>query len=179
MSAPGRQPGMSAPDKRPAFEPAEKLLSPPQYDPAMKRPGTTTTGALLVLLRVIVGVLWTVELAMQWTDSSGKADVSVAGVKLSGDAVQAGLVTIAAIMGTVLLVETILAVLIYLGRNLPRVIVMVFAVFSITGAFIGWWFDGLEITLRTSLLSLGLDILVLLALSSRSAAAYARRNERH
>jgi len=178
MSAREGGPVISGPDKRPAFEPAQKLLTPPRYDPAMKRPGATTAGALLVLLRVVVGVLWTVELAMQWTRGGGDADVSVAGVDLSRDEIQYGLVAIASIMGVVLLVEAVLAVLIYRGRNLPRVIVMVFAVFSISSAFIGWWFDGLEITLRTSLLTLGLDILVLLALSSRSAAAYARRNER-
>ena len=37
---------------------------------------------------------------------------------------------------------------------------------------------GEEITLEGTFVSLSLDILVLLALSSRSAAAYARRNER-
>ena len=41
-----------------------------------------------------------------------------------------------------------------------------------------WWAQGQEITINGALLSLSLDILVLLALSSRSAAAYARRNER-
>jgi len=178
MSAGDRRPSPPIPEKRPAFEPAEKLLTPPRFDPAMKRPAATTAGALLVLLRVIAGVLWTMELAAQWTRSGGTADVSIAGVDLTGDALQAGLVTIAVTMGAVLLVETALAVLIYFGFNLPRVVVMLFAVVSISAAFTGWWFDGQEITVRTSLLSLGLDILVLLALSSRSAAAYARRNER-
>jgi hypothetical protein len=58
------------------------------------------------------------------------------------------------------------------------VTVMAFSVISITGAFIQWWSEDQEITISGSLLTLGLDILILLALSSRSAAAYARRNER-
>ncbi|MBN9181107.1 MAG: hypothetical protein J0J00_11300, partial [Microbacterium sp.] len=74
----------------------------------------------------------------------------------------------------------VLAVFIYRGRNWARVIVMSIAVISITGSFVAWWWQGEEITLggSASLLSLGLDILVLLALSSRSSAAYARRNQR-
>ena len=48
---------------------------------------------------------------------------------------------------------------------------------SISASFLQWWAGGHEITITTTLLSIGLDILILLALSSRSAAAYARRNE--
>jgi len=55
---------------------------------------------------------------------------------------------------------------------------MVFAVVSISTAFTTWFLREQEITLRTSLLAVGLDVLILLALSSRSAAAYSRRRER-
>jgi hypothetical protein len=55
---------------------------------------------------------------------------------------------------------------------------MTFSAISITGSFIQWWTGNQVITITGSLLTLGLDILILLALSSRSAAAYARRNER-
>ena len=41
-----------------------------------------------------------------------------------------------------------------------------------------WWAQGQEITLQSTFLSLSLDILILLALSSQSAAAYARRGEK-
>jgi predicted membrane chloride channel (bestrophin family) len=58
------------------------------------------------------------------------------------------------------------------------VLVMLFSVFSITTSFTAWWVAGEEIKIETTFLSLSLDILVLLALSSRSAAAYARRKER-
>ncbi len=83
-----------------------------------------------------------------------------------------------AIGGVFLAIDAVLAILIYRGRNWPRVIVMLISVISIISSFVAWWAVGEEITLAGTFLSLSLDILVLLALSSRSAAAYARRNER-
>ncbi len=168
---------MSAPEKRPAFEPAERLLTPPRYDPAMKRPVTTAAGAMLVMLRVVVGVLQVLEVGGRFAAGEGP-DILVDGLGGS-DAATVGLTAAAVLVGVVLLAEALLAVLIYVGRNIPRVIVMVLAVLSISTAFAGWWAGGQEITLRTSLLSLAVDILTLLALSSRSAAAYARRNHRN
>ena len=168
---------MSTPEKRPAYEPAEKLLTPPRYDPTMKRPVTTVAGALLVLLRVTAGVLQVIELATMWARSPGAAKLTIGGVNASPELQQAGLAGVIAITGVLLLLDAGLAVLIYFGYNRPRVIVMVFAVFSISASFAGWWAAGLDITLRTSLVSVALDILILLALSSRSAAAYARRRK--
>lgn len=165
------------PEKRPAYEPAEKLLTPPQYDPEMKRPVTTAAGAVLVLMRVVAGVVWTFQFANRWVVAGGNVDPAVDGVTLPPDIVQFGLVAIIVASGIVLLLDAVFAVLIYRGWNVPRVIVMVIAVLSISGAFVGWWAEGQEVTIQTSLLSLALDILILLALSSRSAAAYARRKE--
>ena len=168
---------MSAPEKRPAFEPAKELLRPPSYRPDMKRPPTTVAGAVLVFLRVLTGVLWLGELALNWQFVATDAAISLGGLSTS-ELVGVGLWIIVAIVAVVLLVELVLAVLILRGSNWPRVVVMVFAVISISSSFAAWWVDDLEITLTTSLLSTALDTLILLALSSRSAAAYARRNER-
>ncbi|WP_312677807.1 hypothetical protein [Microbacterium sp.] len=55
---------------------------------------------------------------------------------------------------------------------------MVFSTLSIVSSFVAWWAQGQEITLQSTFLSLSLDILILLALSSQSAAAYARRGEK-
>lgn len=169
---------MSTPAKRPAYEPAERLLARPSYDPGMARPTTTVAGAALVLLRVVAGVLLTVEIADRWVRTGGDADVTVDGIALDPEIVRFGLGAIVAVSVIALLIEAVMAVLIYFGRNVARVVVMWFAVVSISASFAGWWAEGLEITLRTNLASLALDILILLALSSRSAAAYARRRER-
>ena len=56
--------------------------------------------------------------------------------------------------------------------------VMLFAVGSISFSFVAWRILGERIELEGTFVSLALDILILLALSSRSAASYARRNER-
>jgi hypothetical protein len=54
---------------------------------------------------------------------------------------------------------------------------MLYAVVSISGAFVTWCVGGEDIRVETTLVTLSLDILVLLALSSRQAAAYARRKQ--
>ena len=68
-----------------------------------------------------------------------------------------------------------LAVLVYFGNNAARLAVMIVATLSITLAATDYFTGGEDITLRTTLVTLALDILVLLALSSRAARAYARR----
>lgn len=174
---------MSVPEKRPAFEPPASLARPVAADPAMKRPISTTSGAALVLLRVAAGVVWMLTVAFGWESWLG----SYAGA-LSGDAGETadlsplvegiGLTVFLVVGGLALLVEATFGLLILRGRNFPRMVVMVFSVLSISTAFAGWWVQGQDIRLNTTLVTLSLDILVLLALSSRSAAAYARRRER-
>ena len=70
------------------------------------------------------------------------------------------------------------AIFIFFGHNWARVLIMIVAVVSISTTFVAWAADEQAITLEGTFFSLGLDVLLLLALSSRSAAAYARRNER-
>lgn len=166
---------MTEPRKRAAFEPAEQLLRPTGFDPAMKRPASTVAGAVLVLLRAGAGVLFLVDALMHW---GRYVDEMGSDTGLTPDVAGAGLAVSLGFAAFVLLLDASFAVLIYRGLNWPRVIVMAIAVLSISASFVAWWSQGQEITLGTTLLSLALDILVLLALSSRSAAAYARRNER-
>ncbi|WP_395244736.1 hypothetical protein ACGGZK_02760 [Agromyces sp. MMS24-K17] len=167
--------------KRRAYESPGDLARPVPRDPAMRRPTTTVVGAVLVLLRVLAGVAWLVALAIQWRsviagelegfdvdldaeDVGSASDLALAIVLIGG--------------GMVLVFELALAVLIYLGSNWPRILVMVFATISISATFIAWWVGEQTITLDETLVTLALDILVMLALSSRSARSYARRNRR-
>ncbi|HAQ58992.1 MAG TPA: hypothetical protein DCR63_00335, partial [Microbacterium sp.] len=89
-----------------------------------------------------------------------------------------GLTLILVVGGLATFTEGVLAILIYRGVNLARVVVMLYAVVSISAAFTTWWVGGRDIRIETTLVTLSLDILVLLALSSRQAAAYARRKRR-
>jgi hypothetical protein len=169
---------MTEPHKRTAFEPLERLATPTPYDPGMKRPSSTVAGAVIVFLGVLANALWVMEVALNWDELAKGIGVVVGDDAITSDVLAVGRVSFVVVWSIILLIEGVLGVLVLRGRNWPRVVVMTFSVISITSTFVGWWVEGQEITLRTSLLSLAFDILVLLALSSRSAAAYARRNER-
>ncbi len=167
-----------APQKRPSFEPAERLLRPTGYRPDMPRPASTTAGVVLVLLRVLAGIVVLAGIAAGWDAVIHSADAGIDGLDATPQATQSALWLILAVGGVFLVMDAVLAILIFRGRNWPRVVVMLISVISIASAFVAWWVVGDEITLSGTFFSLTLDVLVLLALSSRSAAAYARRNER-
>ncbi|MFS0734844.1 hypothetical protein ABC304_05360 [Microbacterium sp. 1P10UB] len=167
--------GEQLPEKRAAYEPAARLAEPTPHDPAMKRPISTVTGAVLVLLRVVTGVAVLITVMAGGTPDDSLADL--VGVQADDETAAIGLGVYASVVGVSLLIQAILGLLILAGRNGPRVWVMLFAVASISTAFAGWWWQGQEIRVSGTLLSVALDVLILLALSSRSASAYARRNE--
>lgn len=172
MSAPG-------PAQRPAYEPIDRLLRPTPYDPDMRRPATTVAGACLVLLGAVVSVLSMVDIATNWHTYLKSIVLEIGGAVPTPDVVNASLAVILGIIGVTAVVELVCGLLILRGSNAARVLVMIVSAISISAAFVSWWARDQEITLQTTLLSLAVDILVLLALSSRSAAAYARRREKH
>jgi len=163
-------------EKRPAFEPPAVLVAPVTPPPDMHRPVSTVFGALLVVLRVIAGVVWLLSLALQW-DRVLRDDLNIEidPGSSEAEAAQVVLVFILGFGGLILAVDLVLAVLVYRGNNAARLAVMIVATLSITIAAIDYFGGGEDITIRTTLITLSLDILVLLALSSRAARAYARR----
>ncbi|MDR6905623.1 hypothetical protein J2X63_001309 [Agromyces sp. 3263] len=169
---------MTAVEKRPAFEPPAVLVAPVAGPPAMRRPISTTVGAALVLLRVLAGAVWLGALSLQWDQVFTEA-VDEVGDPITGDAFaatsQAVYTFTVILIGVVLLIDLVLGVLTWLGLNWPRIVVMVISTISISSSFVTWWVGDQEITLQTTFVTLALDILVMLALSSRSARAYARR----
>ena len=169
---------MTEPHKRVAFEPFERLASPVPYNPDMKRPISIVAGVVIVLVGIVVDALWTTEVLLRWDQLTTGRDSLLSDVAMTADVVAAGRVTFLVVSAIVLVIELVLAILVFFGRNWARVVIMTFSALFITTTFVGWWADGQEIWLRTSILSLAFDILVLLALSSRSAAAHARRHER-
>lgn len=174
----GPQDTTPVPAKRRAFEPASRLLKPPEHDPEMPRPSSIVAGTVLILVRVVAGVVVLAGIAFGWGDLMSDPDSVLDGFAPTREGQQAALWAVLAIGGTVLLIDLVLAVLVYRGHNWSRVVVMLIAVLSISTTFFARWAQGQEITLEGTFVSLSIDILLLLALSSRSAAAYARRNER-
>ncbi|MFB8386239.1 hypothetical protein ACFC3F_03755 [Microbacterium sp. NPDC055910] len=166
------------PRKRPAFEPASRLLVPTGYDPGMRRPAPIVAGFVLVMLRVLAGAVMLLGVAFGWDWlilPDGDELASLREDTVTGPVAIALIVVVGSIT---LLLDLTFGVLVFRGRNIARVIVMLVSVVSITSSFVAWWAQGQDITLRTTFVSLSLDILILLALSSRGAAAYARRHER-
>ena len=165
-------------EKRPAFEPPAALIRPQPVPPTMHRPVATAFGAVLVVCRVLAGVVWLVSLAVSWDRLvTEELDISIDSVSKE----EASNIILAVILiggAIVLAVELVLAVLVYLGSNWARITVMIFATLSVSLAAIDYFTGEEEISLRTTLFTLALDILVLLALSSRNARAYARRARR-
>ncbi|WP_308798410.1 LssY C-terminal domain-containing protein [Agromyces silvae] len=161
--------------KRPAFESPVVLVAPEAPPATMPRPTAIALGAGLIVLRVLLGIVWLLALALDWNrivqDDLGLAPTDDDWAALSGTAL-----TIVLVGGAVVLaVQLVFAWLVFLGKNWARIAVMAIAMASITIAALDYFIGDSEITIRTTLLTLACDILVLLALSSRAARAYARR----
>ncbi len=163
-------------DKRAAFESPAELVRPVEAPPDMKRPVSTAAGAVLVVLRVIAGVVWLIALAGQW-DQVLEADGGIDPESAEGAASYGVLAFLLVFGGVVLLVQLLLGFAVYRGSNAARLTLMILATLSIMVSWVDY-LAGQEITIRTTLVTLALDILVLLALSSRAARAYARRPRR-
>jgi len=180
--APAARPGKPAADswgagvgKRPAFESPVVLAERVRPPATMARPVAISLGAALIVIRVLLGVVWLLALAFNWTRVL-QDDFGLAPDDGDWDALTGSVLTIVLVFGSaVLLAELVFAWLLFLGRNWARIAVMAVAVASITISALDYFLGGEEITVRTTLLTLACDILVLLALSSRAARAYARR----
>ncbi len=165
------------PDKLPAFEAGTGLLRRPEFNPEMPRPITTVAGSLLVVARTVISAIVLFGAATRWNGV-------LSGLRLASDTL--GLDKILAkasdsmLLGVacaVLLADLVLPVLILLGRNWPRVLIMTFVTLDILVAFTAWTSSEQALASGLAFTVLALDILILLALSSHSAAAYARRLE--
>lgn len=159
--------------KRAAMEPAIRLLGhdTETLEQNTKRPITISVGAVMVFLRALSGLLW---LGSVWILRN---DIAQA-YGLDPSNFEALVLLIVGVGFVVVVVLAVFAWLIFHGSNFARVVTMIVLSLSIILSAIEYYSEGLEITLQTSLLTLGFDILVLLALSSRDARAWARR-KRH
>jgi hypothetical protein len=79
------------------------------------------------------------------------------------------------VVALIALVDIGLAIAVFVGRNWARLVLMLSCVITTTGAFIGNANGSEAVTLATSLPTVGINIMVLLALSSHRAREYAAR----
>ncbi|MHA7132804.1 LssY C-terminal domain-containing protein [Oerskovia turbata] len=145
---------------------------------APRRPAATTVGALLVVLGVVADLIWLANVALHWDQTLRSLFLGDGVTQADLDQVSGPLlVAFVALLLLVALFQLFLAWRVFTGRTWARDLVMALAAFSTASSFAGWAASGQQITFRTTLLTVALDILVLLTLSSRDAAAYTR-NER-
>lgn len=147
-----------------------------QAQAAAKAPRAIGIGAIMMAARTLSGFILIAAALTQWAEFRNQLLLTDEnGRNLSTDQADAVLAVLLSLYGVALILYLLLVFFIWKGSNWARIVAMAGATFSIVVAFVGYWRSNEEITLRTTLLSLALDILVLLALSSTAARAYARR----
>lgn len=145
-------------------------------DKIVRRPAQTTFGGLVVLFRALLPLLTVTGVATQWPRLDNVVGI-IEGTHhvpaLAGSLLQGWAIPFAAAL--YLFVEGALGLLVFLGSNLARILVMFSSASTIVIAAANHFLGGSDISLGTNLVSLSLDILILTALSSTRADAYANR----
>lgn len=142
---------------------------------ARTRPQAIIIGAALIGARVLAGLLFIGVTSLNWRQVADSLEVDLGKSGVTGPAAQdLVLASVLIVYGVALLVELTIAWFVFIGHNWARVAAMAMATLSIVIQLASSLTDGVAITLRTTLPSLALDILILLALSSAAARTYAR-----
>jgi len=142
---------------------------------AERRPVPTVLGALLMMLRVGAGALYIALNLLDW--NAVVASQVQAGSLTPDDSNTASLVLGIAmgVFGAGLVLYFLLALLVLFGSNWARIAAMSYSSLIIVFSAIDSFNGGPEISLRNNLLGVALDILVVLALSSKRSREWARR----
>ncbi|GAA4137614.1 LssY C-terminal domain-containing protein [Leifsonia shinshuensis] len=145
---------------------------------AERRPVPTTLGFLLMLLRVVAGVVTVVTTVLAWPAFIRAELLSGTGKALSAAEQQSADLVFGIAMGVFaagLVFYFAISLLVFTGSNWARIVAMSYSALLILVAAIDFFNGGEQVTLRTNILGLPLDILVVLALSSQRARHWARR----
>jgi hypothetical protein len=140
-----------------------------------KRPAQIAFGSIVALLRSVAYLLAAAVLVLVPVDVLFAAGVSLSETGLTAGQFKLVLVAVGAFLGLVGLVDVGLGLATFFGRNWARVLLMLSSVVGIVAAFAGDVGGSDVVTLATNLPTVGLSILVLLALSSHRARDYASR----
>ena len=102
-----------------------------------------------------------------------QGNVDIQGLTVEGG--RSAVIVAGSVLAFIGLVDVALAVAVFVGRNWARILLMLSCVVTTIGAFIGNANGSEAVTLATSLPTVGLSIMVLLALTSHRAREYAAR----
>jgi hypothetical protein len=103
-----------------------------------------------------------------------QGNVDIQGLTIEGG--HSAVIVAGSVLAFIGLIDVALAVAVFVGRNWARILLMLSCVVTTIGAFIGNANGSEAVTLATSLPTVGLSIMVLLALTSHRAREYATRH---
>jgi hypothetical protein len=141
-----------------------------------KRPVATIVGSVLLACRSVASVLLAGSIVLSVVRdpaSLTSIDPTVTSAELLP---VVGVVV--AIIALFVIADVLLARLVFLGRNWARVTGMFFSLIAIAAQAVSVATGGPEITLRTNLVGVCLDVLLMMALSSDRARIWARRSRK-
>ncbi|WP_285114634.1 LssY C-terminal domain-containing protein [Leifsonia sp. fls2-241-R2A-40a] len=142
---------------------------------AEKRPVPTTLGVLLMTLRVFAGALYIALNVLDW-HRFVQSEVSAGSLTPNEESTASLVLGIAmGLFGAGLILYFLLALLVFSGSNWARIAAMSYSSLIIVVSAIDFFNGGPQVSLRNNLLGLALDILVVLALSSKRSRLWARR----
>ena len=130
----------------------------------------TLAGIALVVLRMLAGAIWLAVFLSQGAEAAHRFTWLVNG--LDPDEIAASTAAITWTIAGLLVIEAVLAVLMWRGSEFARMLLMLVSAGWILLAFASWAMHGGALGMHFTLVTVGFDILLLLALSSREAAAY-------
>ena len=149
--------------------PAEVLAEDDQSDSRDKRPAQTVFGAATATVRGLI----TLGTALAIVLMRGEAEVALDG-SLDGVSELAVIIAVAVVVGLFGVVDILLGVATFVGRNWARLMLMLYSVFATTTAFVSS-ITGVEVVGLAQLPTIATGTLVLLALSSHRAREFAVR----
>lgn len=141
----------------------------------MRRPISIYLGVLLILLRTATTIVTAVNIAFDWK----KVDIAL-DVGTGADAAEISSIVFVVLMvffGIAVVIDLVVARLIFTGSNRARFVAMILATILVLGSAADFFADGTSFTLENGgLLGLSLDILVLVALSDSDARDFTTSN---
>ncbi|WGD36784.1 LssY C-terminal domain-containing protein [Lysinibacter sp. HNR] len=141
-----------------------------------RRPASTTFGATVVALRGIAALFLALSLVI--SNPQGAIFADLIDEPTVADLPGVVLTVIAIIVFLFATVELLLAFFIFRGGNKSRLIAMILSTLAIIVQISATLSGGMEIHLETNLVGFSLDILLMLALTSREARQYATKHRR-
>jgi hypothetical protein len=136
-----------------------------------KRPAQIVFGAGVAFFRGLAFL--SIALLLLLIPTKYFQSINLESVSIEGG--RPALIVAGSVVAVIALIDIGLALAVFFGRNWARILLMLSCVVTTIGAFVGNANGSEAVTLATSLPTVGLSIMVLLALSSHRAREYAAR----